>query len=411
MSAGSGKPRRRFLAMSAGALVLSGGRSVLSFAASAGAEGEGRVLGSPRRRYGERAPTETAERAYIEGATGGTGSSRTPLQSTFGIITPSSLHFERHHSGVPALDPQSHELLIHGLVGRPLSFKVEDLLRFPSVSAIHFIECAGNSWREHEGRPGETPQDSHGLISCSEWTGVRLSTLLGEVGLDPSASWVVAEGGDASRLARSIPLQKALDDVLVAYGQNGEALRPEQGYPIRLLVPGWEGNVNVKWLRRLQVVNRPAMTKDEAATYTDFMPGGHARQFSFEMDVKSVITRPCGGEQLTGAGFYEIVGLAWSGRGKVTGVEVSVDGGREWRRAALGEPVLSKAFTMFRLPWKWDGRPTSIRSRAMDDFGDRQPTREELIAVRGLIAGPDGFSHYNGIKIWHVQADGSVTHV
>lgn len=369
-----------------------------------------RALGTGRSPYGERSAFETETRAFNPSATPGTGSSRTPLQSCFGIITPSSLHFERHHSGVPALDPNSHELLIHGLVSRPLSLKVEDLLRFPSVSAIHFIECAGNSWLEHEGRSGSTPQDSHGLISCSEWTGVRLSTLLGEVGLDPSASWVVAEGADASRLARSIPLQKALDDVLVAYGQNGEALRPEQGYPVRLLVPGWEGNVNVKWLRRLQVTNRPAMSKDEAASYTDFMPGGRARQFSFEMDVKSVITRPCGGEQLPGPGFYEIVGLAWSGRGKVTGVEVSVGGEREWQRAALGEPVLSKAFTTFRLPWRWDGQPTSIRSRAMDDYGDRQPTRDELIAVRGLIAGPDGFSHYNGIKIWHVQADGSVTH-
>jgi sulfane dehydrogenase subunit SoxC len=271
-----------------------------------GVAGDARVLGSPRRRYGERASTETAERAFAEGSTPGTGSSRTPLQRTFGMITPSSLHFERHHSGVPTLDPQSHELLIHGLVSRPLSLKVEDLLRFPSVSEIHFIECAGNSWQEHAGRPGETTQDSHGLISCSEWTGVRLSTLLGEVGLVPTASWVIAEGADASRHSRSLPLQKALDDALVAYGQNGETLRPEQGYPTRLRVPGWEGNVNVKWLQRLHVTDRAAMSRDEAATYTDFMPGGRARQFSFEMDVKSVITRPSGGDQLRGPGFYEI---------------------------------------------------------------------------------------------------------
>jgi sulfane dehydrogenase subunit SoxC len=286
-----------------------------------------------------------------------------------------------------------------------------DLRRLPSVSRIHFVECAGNSGREHAGNPGDTAQRSHGLVSCSEWTGVSLKTLLEEAGLKPEATWVVAEGADASRLARSIPIAKAQDDVIVAYGQNGEALRPEQGYPLRLLAPGWEGNLNIKWLRRLQLADRPAMSKDEAASYTDFLPGGRASQFSFEMDVKSVITHPSGGESLTGPGRHEISGIAWSGRGRIAKVEVSVDDGATWRDATLSEPVLTKAITRFTLPWEWDGRETWIQSRATDDTGDTQPTRDALVAVRGLHPGPDGFNHYNGIKRWRVQAKGSVTHV
>ncbi len=328
-----------------------------------------------------------------------------------GIITPSGLHFERHHAGVPAIDPAKHELLLHGLVEHPLALSLAELKRYPSVSRIHFIECAGNSGREQEGRPGEDPQKSHGLVSCSEWTGVRLAVVLRDLGLKASASWVVAEGADACRMARSLPISKALDDVLLAYGQNGEALRPEQGYPLRLLVPGWEGNVNIKWLQRIQVSDQPAMTREEAATYTDLMPNGRARRFSFEMDVKSVITRPSGGQVLPRPGFYEIGGLAWSGRGRVVRVEVSLDAGATWQNAALTQPVLSKAFTRFSLPWRWDGGEAWLQSRATDETGDRQPTREKLITVRGLRPGPDGFNHYNGIKSWHVKRDGSVSHV
>lgn len=394
-----------------------GRRSVLSSLAGGAAlllplrRAEGRDLGEGRRPFGERSPFEQAARTFnADSTTPGTGSSRTPLQESMGILTPSALHFERHHSGVPAIDPARHELLVHGLVSRPLVFDLEALRRLPSVSRIHFIECAGNSGREHEGRPGEDVQKSHGLASCSEWTGVPLSVILQEAGLKAEARWIVAEGADAARHARSIPLEKVLDDVLVAYGQNGEALRPEQGYPLRLVVPGWEGNVNVKWLHRLHVVDRPAMTRDEAASYTDLLPGGKARQLTFLMEAKSVITRPSGGHRLRGPGFYEISGLAWSGRGRIKRVEISIDAGATWQLAELETPVLPKAFTRFRLPWRWRGEELLLQSRCIDETGYLQPTRDELIAVRGLTAGPDGFNHYNGIKAWRVRPDGSITH-
>lgn len=395
--------RRRFLTVGAGALAMASCRHEVSPASPPSG------LGAGRRGYGERSPFEKSVRSFRPSNTPGTGASRTPLQDTYGIITPSSLHFERHHGGVPAIDPTRHELLLHGLVDRAMVFTIEDLKRLPSVSRIHFIECAGNSGREHEGRPGEDPQKSHGLASCSEWTGVALSLLLDEVGLAPGAAWIVAEGADAPRLARSLPLDKAREDVLVAYGQNGEALRPEQGYPLRLVVPGWEGNVNIKWLHRLHVVDQPAMTKDEAASYTDLMPDGKARMFSFVMEAKSVITRPAGGQTLPGPGFHAITGLAWSGRGRIRSVEVSTDAGRTWSDAELQEPILPKAFTRFRLPWRWDGAETALLSRCTDETGYLQPTRDELIAVRGLRPGPDGFDHYNGIKPWRVLADGKVT--
>jgi sulfane dehydrogenase subunit SoxC len=367
-------------------------------------------LGAPPRPYGERSSYETSTRFVRESVTPGTGASRTPLQDLYGIITPSALHFERHHAGVPQIDPRQHELLIHGLVERPLVFTLKDLRRFPSVSRIRFIECAGNTGSDHAGKPGSDPQRSHGLVSCSEWTGVPLKTLLAEAGVKPKASWLVAEGADASRLARSLPLAKALDDVLVVYGQNGEALRPEQGYLLRLLVPGWEGNVNIKWLGRIQLVDQPYMTRDEAASYTDFMPDGKARAFTFVMEAKSVITRPAGGQHLDGPGIYEITGMAWSGRGTISRVEVSTDEGHNWRDAELNDPVLPKAVTRFSLPWQWDGGATSLQSRCTDDTGYTQPTREELIAVRGLHPGPDGFNHYNGIKTWYVHRDGNVSH-
>jgi len=368
-------------------------------------------LGAGRRPYGARSSFETSRRAFRDdSATPGTGSSRTPLQDSLGILTPSALHFERHHSGVPVIDPATHELVIHGLVDRPRVLTLADLRRLPSVSRVHFIECAGNSGREHEGRPGADPQQSHGLASCSEWTGVLLSVLLREVGISSTARWVIAEGADAARHARSIPLDKAMDDVVVAYGQNGEALRPEQGYPLRIVAPGWEGNINVKWLRRLHVVDRPYMLRDEAASYTDLMPGGKARRFTFVMEAKSVITRPAGGQSLAGPGDYEITGLAWSGRGAITRVDISSDGGTTWTPATLSEPVLPKAFTRFTLPWRWGGRPTTLRSRCHDETGYVQPTRDALIAARGMTAGPDGYNHYNGIKIWTVDGDGTVRH-
>jgi sulfane dehydrogenase subunit SoxC len=372
----------------------------------------GRPQGEPRRLYGERSPHEKAVRYFSASAPGvTTGSSRTPLQDLHGIITPSSLHFERHHSGVPVLDPRKHELLLHGLVERPMKFSLSELLRFPAVSRIHFIECAGNAGREHRGDPGPTAQLSHGLVSCSEWTGVPLSTLLRESGLKGRATWLVAEGADASRHSRSIPIAKALDDVLVAYGQNGEAVRPEQGYPIRLVVPGWEGNVSVKWLHRLHVTDEPAMSRDEASSYTDLMPNGRARQFTFEMEANSVITRPSGQQQLESLGFHEISGLAWAGRGRIVRVEISVDGGGTWRDAELQGPVHSKALTRFRAPWIWNGDEALLQSRSTDETGYVQPTRDVLIAARGMSAGPDGFNHFHGIKTWRVHRDGKITHV
>jgi sulfane dehydrogenase subunit SoxC len=398
--------RRGFL--SAGSAVTVAGAALAAPVASA----DGRPQGDPRRTYGERSPFETSARSFgASSAALTTGSSRTPLQNLFGIITPSSLHFERHHSGVPTIDPARHELLLFGLVDRALRFSMAELRRFPSVSRVHFIECAGNAGREHRGDPGPTAQLSHGLVSCSEWTGVLLSTLLREAGLKPSGKWLVAEGADPGRHSRSIPLAKALDDVLVAYGQNGEAVRPEQGYPLRLVVPGWEGNVNVKWLHRLQVTDQAAMSRDEAASYTDLMPTGKARRFTFEMDANSVITRPSGGQQLDSHGFHEVTGLAWSGRGRIARVEVSTDGGRTWREAELQGPVYSKALTRFRTPWIWSGEEAQLQSRATDETGYVQPTRDALIAIRGMTQGPDGFNHYHGIKAWKVNPDGRVTHV
>lgn len=370
-----------------------------------------RELGEGRRAYGERSPLEQSARLFTPSATPGTGASRTPLQDLYGTITPSALHFERHHSGVPKLDPATHEILLDGLVDRPLVFTLQDLRRLPSVSRVHFIECAGNSGREHAGRPGENVQLSHGLFSNTEWTGVPLKTLLAEAGIKPAARWVVAEGADASKLSRSLPLAKALDDVIVAYGQNGEALRPEQGYPVRLVVPGWEGNINIKWLGRLMLTEEAFMTKDEAASYTDLMPDGTARWFTYVMDAKSVITRPSGEQVLDGPGSYEISGLAWSGRGRITRVEVSTDAGRTWSDATLQGPVLPKAATRFSLPWKWDGGEAALQSRCTDETGYVQPTRDQLIAARGWKAGPDGYNHFNGIKTWFIRRDGKVSHV
>jgi sulfane dehydrogenase subunit SoxC len=363
-------------------------------------------INEPLRSYGERSGFERSGRVSNGVAYPGTGSTRAPLQDMYGIITPSSLFFERLHSGVPIIDPAQHELLIDGLVERPLVFTMNDLHRMKSVSRIYFIECAGNSASEHEGRPRNTPQLSHGLVGCAEWTGVPLSALLRDTRVKHGASWVVAEGADGCRLARSLPIEKALDDILVAYGQNGEALRPEQGYPLRLIVPGWEGNVNIKWLSRLSVTDQPSMARDEASFYTDLLPDGKARQFTFVMEAKSIITRPAGGQHLKEPGFYEITGLAWSGRGHITRVQVSVDDGATWHEATLQDPVLSKALTRFRYPWTWNGSETTIASRCQDETGYWQPTREQLLAARGEFA----VDHYNGIKWWRIQKDGQITY-
>ncbi len=333
-------------------------------------------------------------------------STMTPLQDLVGIITPNGLHHSRCHAGVPAIDPDQHRLLVHGLVDRPLSFGMDDLTRFPSVSRLHFLECSGNTkfFKASLIKPDWTAQDTHGQVSCAEWTGVRLADVLAEAGVKPEAKWLLAEGADAAAMGRSVPIEKALDDAILAYAQNGERLRPENGYPLRLLLPGYEGNMNVKWLRRLKLGAQPFETRDETAKYTDLLPDGKAWQFNFVMDVKSVITHPSPGRDLKRPGFHEISGLAWSGRGCVSRVEVSTDGGQSWRDAALQQPVLPKCLTRFRLPWTWDGGPAELRSRATDQTGDVQPTRDSLLEARG-----ENFTyHYNAIMAWRVAAGGVV---
>jgi sulfane dehydrogenase subunit SoxC len=330
----------------------------------------------------------------------------TPIQNLSGVITPNGLHFERHHAGVPTIDPAEHRFIVHGLVERPLIFTMDDLTRFPSVSRIHFIECSGNS-SPNWGAPKAdlTAQDTHGLLSCVEWTGVPLGAVLAEAGLAPNAKWLLAEGGDAAAMTRSIQIEKSLDDALLAYSQNGERLRPEQGYPLRLLLPGYEGNTNIKWLRRIKVGAAPFQTREETSKYTMVMPDRSIRQFNFVMQVKSVITSPSGGQRLGPPGFYEISGLAWSGTGKIARVEVSLDGGASWRDAALQEPVLSKCLTRFRLPWRWDGGPAMLASRATDETGVTQSTREVLLKERDARS----YYHYNAIQTWRVAPGGAVT--
>ena len=367
--------------------------------------GEARSLGKPLSAYGERSRFVKSARTTRQTRTPEAGSSSTPLAETYGIITPSALHYERHHAGVPAIDPARHRLIIHGLVERPLVLTMDDIRRLPSVSRIHFLECGGNSGSEWGAKTGADVQRSYGLASCSEWTGVPLRLVLDEVGLKPNASWLIAEGADACRMQRSVPIVKELDDALLAYGQNGEPLRPEQGFPLRLLTPGWEGNVQVKWLQRLHVTDQPYMTRDETSKYSDLMPDGKARIFTLPQEAKSVVTFPSGGQTLPGPGLYELTGLAWTGRGRIERVEVTFDGGRNWQDARLDEPRFRLAFTRFRLPWRWEGKPVVIASRATDETGYVQPAREELIAARGTNSG----YHFNGIKLWKIAADGSVT--
>ena len=364
-------------------------------------------LGTPLGPYGERSPFEKSVRWRRDSKTPETGSSFTPLQDSVGTLTPSSLHYERHHAGIPAIDPARHRLVIHGMVDRPLSFSMAELKRLPSTTRTLVLECGGNSGGEWAARTGADVQRSYGLVSCSEWTGVPLSLVLTEAGVRPGAAWVIAEGADACRMERSIPLAKAMDNILLAYGQNGEALRPAQGYPLRLIIPGWEGNANVKWLHSLKLTDQAYMARDETAKYSDLMPDGKARIFTYQMEAKSVITFPSGGQTLPGRGPYELTGLAWSGRGRIERVEVTLDGGSSWVRAQLHEPRLPIAFTRFRLPWRFEGRPARIASRAVDESGYVQPTREALIAVRGT----NSIYHFNGIKYWNVNADGTVTNV
>jgi len=340
--------------------------------------------------------------------TTGAGVSRTPLQYLDGIITPSRLHFERHHNGIPVIDPEAHRLVIHGLVERPLSFSLEALSRYPTVSRIQFLECSGNSGALVAPTPVQDDCGGlHGLVSCSEWGGVPLAALLEETGLSAGARWVVADGADAAMMSRSVPLDKILDDAIVALYQNGERLRPGNGYPMRLFLPGWEGNMSVKWLRTLKVTAHPAMTKDETSKYSDLQSDGTSQLFTFPMAVKSVITSPSPGLELSGTGIYQISGIAWSGAGKIRRVEVSADGGKSWADAALDQHVLPKSLTRFRAAWRWNGGPAVLVSRATDESGAMQPARESLL--RGRASG--SFYHYNALQAWQIDANGESTNV
>jgi sulfane dehydrogenase subunit SoxC len=343
---------------------------------------------------GGRSPAEQPKR--LPSAT----SSRTPLQDLHGTITPADLHYERHHAGVPVVDPRTYQLLVHGMVERPLTFRLDDLKRFPAATRTCFLECSGNFVPQGE---QTTPQQLCGMTSQSEWTGVRLSTVFREAGARPQATWFLAEGQDAAVLTRSIPIAKAMDDAMLVYAQNGEALRPEQGYPVRLLLPGWEGNASVKWLRRLELADQPFMTREETSKYTDPLADGTSRQFSFVMDARSIITSPAYPNTIE-KGWTEIRGIAWSGRGLIRRVEISTDAGRTWKEAVLQQPLLPKAHTRFRFPWQWDGRPAEILSRAIDETGYTQP---EWPALRRPLDRRTRY-HLNPITGWMIGADGSV---
>lgn len=400
--------RRAFLG---GALAIPGGL-VLGSAALAGPLVDpvwSHRPGALPRGYGMPSPAEghVARIPFtpFPGIAPGAAASFSPLSRLRGRITPNGLHFERHHSGVPAIDPGKHVLAIHGRVKRPLSFRVEDLLRYPTVTRQLFLECAGNSLLQAAPEPSEKPcAVIHGLVSCSEWTGVPLSVLLDEVGPTEEAHWAIAEGADAARMNRSVPMEKLFDDALIALYQNGERLRPEQGYPLRLLLPGWEGNTSVKWLRRLELAPGPVHSREETARYSDRLADGKALQFTFEMGVKSVITHPSAGLDLSGSGLYELSGICWSGAGRVRRVEVSADGGASWADAELEAPVLSRCLARFRIPWHWQGGPALLLSRATDETGATQPSRDVWLERYA----PAQIYHCNAIQAWQVEPSGRV---
>jgi sulfane dehydrogenase subunit SoxC len=343
---------------------------------------------------------------------------RTPHHLLNGTITPNQLHFTIVHNGAPDIDPAKHRLVIHGLVRQPMEFTLDRLARYPMVSRTAFVECGGNSAPMFSNQPVQANvQNLHGLVSNAEWTGVLLSTLLEETGIDPKAKWFVAEGADTAALDRSIPMQKALDDAMIALYQNGERIMPGNGYPMRLLLPGYEGNMNVKFLRRIKLVDQPAMSYYEARNYSPLLPDGKAYKFYFINEVKSFITQPSFGMTLKEPGYYEISGIAYSGTGRIDKVMVSADGGKSWAAAALQAPVNPKAFTRFHIPWRWDGGPAVLTSRAWDDSGNMQPLRAAFVAVRGEtlkpVTNPAAFpnQHYNSLTSWGIDSKGEIKHV
>ncbi|MFN4212260.1 MAG: sulfite dehydrogenase, partial [Devosia sp.] len=331
----------------------------------------------------------------------------TPLHELDGIITPSGLCFERHHSGIAEIDPAKHRLMIHGLVDKPLVFTMEDIKRMPRENHVHFLECAANSGMEWRGAQLNGCQFTHGMVHNVMYTGVKLKLLLAEAGLKPNAKWLMLEGADASGMNRSLPIEKALDDVLIAFAMNGEALRPEQGYPLRAVIPGWEGNLWVKWIRRIEVGDMPWQAREETSKYTDLLADGRSRRFTFIMDAKSVVTNPSPQAPLKHKGRNVLSGIAWSGRGTIKRVDVTLDGGKNWRHARIDGPVLNKSLTRFYVDFDWGGEELLIQSRAMDSTGYVQPTKDELRKVRGV----NSIYHNNGIQTWHVRSNGETENV
>lgn len=331
----------------------------------------------------------------------------TPLHELDGIITPNGLCFERHHGGIADINPLEHRLMIHGLVDKPLIFSMEDIKRFPRINRIHFLECAANSGMEWRGAQLNGCQFTHGMVHNVMYTGVPLKYLLDEAGLKPNAKWLMLEGADSSGMNRSLPIEKALKDVIVAFKMNGEALRPEQGYPLRIVIPGWEGNLWVKWLRRIEVGDQPWHAREETSKYTDLLADGRSRRFTYFMDAKSVVTNPSPQAPMLHKGRNVLSGLAWSGRGTIKRVDVSLDGGRNWGEARIDGPVLDASLTRFYVDFDWNGQDMLIQSRAHDSTGYVQPTKAELRAVRGV----NSIYHNNGIQTWHVRPDGEVENV
>ncbi|MCW5772679.1 MAG: sulfite dehydrogenase [Rhodospirillaceae bacterium] len=409
--------RRRFLA--AGAARATAGLGASAARAEAGKENLPpnvpewtKTLGAGvgDRPYGTRSPHENhIVRRTVDWltATKESSVSFTPIAEQMGIITPSGLHFERHHAGRAEVDPKAHRLIVHGLVEREMIFTVDELKRFPSISVVRFVECPANGGMEWRGAQLERCQYVRGMVSCSEWTGVSLKTLLRETGLKSTATWMLAEGADSAAMTRSVPIAKVLDDAMICWGQNGEAIRPEQGYPIRLLLPGWEGNMSVKWLRRLEFGDQPWHTREETSKYTDLMPDGKAREFTWFMEANSVVTYPSPERPFPAKGFHEMQGFAWSGLGTIKRVDVSVDGGRNWTTAKLQDPVYPKALTRWTMPFDWNGQPLLVMSRAQDETGYVQPAIADLRRIRGT----NSIYHNNSMITWQVKAGGEVENV
>ena len=335
----------------------------------------------------------------------------TPIQESMGIITPNGLFFSRSHGGVAHVDPAEYRLMIHGLVEKPIVLTLEQLKRYPTVTRTHFIECPANGGQEWRGPQFNSVQFAKGFMSSAEWTGVYIKTILEDLGLKPEAQWMLAEGSDNSEMGRTIPVDKVLDDAMIVWGQNGEALRPEQGYPVRILLPGWEGNLCVKWLKRLEFATEPWYCKEETSKYTALKPTGKAIQHFYANEVNSTVTSPSpeiDWKDLNDGDLVEIEGLAWSGMGTITGVDFSLDGGKNYTEAKLKGLVLPKSWTRWSYMHTYKkGDQLLLTSRAMDDAGYIQPTIDQEVSVMGV----ESVYHRNAVETWEVTATGEVNHV